>query len=595
MPHFLVLLRICNQESKEDEMKAQTPTLAREPAKRATRLLKAAVADPLPSEFAAFGCNAIPISFAQIPVHPPKERSTVNPRNLRLQILRKLAVGAVNDPLESEADAVAEGVMSTFGPAGPTSDAGAVIHRKCPCQGSNVECVECGKEHDKKLRPKAATTTTSIEAPPIVGHVLSSPGRPLDPMTRRFFEPRFSFDFSNVRVHTGEKAEESADAVNAVAYTVGQNLVFGSGRYLPSTKEGRRLIAHELTHVIQQHSFSGGLASGISDLRTRPEHNTEGGVLLQRQPAAWTPAPAPGATPPVPPPPLDVFASIASQIRGTPAYKALDADHVKLTEEILAEVHKRPQPDQLHFLSKLKELFDTPVNPPDVTTAETQSGTAAAVTAEKARLSKPAEARQTTLEERASADVKRTWVPIKGKFGDGTYYVDRTSPTNIVVKADILLTPKGTGTKKDVDAIKGMEDAIEKAASNKGYIVDIRFVNTAGPDTFKVDVDPSQWEVATNWSGGDPTGFAHELHHLFAFELDRYNYIESHATNKDMQVADRLYWFRKELEKPPNYNDPTSIMNSAAHPNDDDACRVAGLDVATCVPARAAARAAGKL
>ncbi len=82
---------------------------------------------------------------------------------------------------------------------------------------------------------------------------------------------------------------------------------------------------------------------------------------------------------------------------------------------------------------------------------------------------------------------------------------------------------------------------------------------------------------------------------MFAFDLDRYNYIEAHADNKDMQIPDRLYWFLQELQKPADYNDPTSIMNDAAHPNDDDACRVAGLDVKTCVPARAAARAAGKL
>jgi hypothetical protein len=81
---------------------------------------------------------------------------------------------------------------------------------------------------------------------------------------------------------------------------------------------------------------------------------------------------------------------------------------------------------------------------------------------------------------------------------------------------------------------------------------------------------------------------------MFAFDLDRYDYTE-HASNESMQIPDRLYWFREELKKPANYNDPTSIMNSASHPNDDDACRVAGLDVAVCVPARVAARAAGKL
>ena len=83
---------------------------------------------------------------------------------------------------------------------------------------------------------------------------------------------------------------------------------------------------------------------------------------------------------------------------------------------------------------------------------------------------------------------------IPGKFGGRTYHVERASSTNIVVKADILLTPKGTGTKKDVDATKGMEGAIEKAASTNGYLVDIRFVDTVAADTFKVDVDPSKWE-----------------------------------------------------------------------------------------------------
>jgi hypothetical protein len=271
----------------------------------------------------------------------------------------------------------------------------------------------------------------------------------------------------------------------------------------------------------------------------------------------------------------------------------LNGDSRKLTEEIIAEIGKRPRPEQYHYLSLLKILFDTPVKLPETISTETQAGTTTAAKAEKVRLSKPTEAKNTTLEEKASADPKRSWVAIPGKFGGGTYYVDRTSATNIVVKADILLTPKGTGTKKDVDAIKGMEDAIEKAASTKGYLVDIRFVDTAAGDTFKVDVDPSKWEVATNWSGGNPRGFAHELHHMFAFELDRYDYT-NHARNESMEIPNRLHWFRLELDKPARYNDPTSIMNNAAHPNDDDACRVAGLDVATCVPARAAARAAAK-
>jgi hypothetical protein len=90
------------------------------------------------------------------------------------------------------------------------------------------------------------------EAPPIVHEVLRSPGQPLDRATREFMEPRFGHDFSSVRVHTDAKAAASAGAVQAKAYTVGQNVVFGAGTFAPGTQAGQRLVAHELTHVMQQ-------------------------------------------------------------------------------------------------------------------------------------------------------------------------------------------------------------------------------------------------------------------------------------------------------------------------------------------------------
>lgn len=93
-------------------------------------------------------------------------------------------------------------------------------------------------------------------APPIVHEALASPGRPLDEETRAFMEPRFGHDFSRVRLHTDARAAESAEAVNALAYTVGQDIVFGAGQYQPGTSEGRRLIAHELAHTVQQQSSS---------------------------------------------------------------------------------------------------------------------------------------------------------------------------------------------------------------------------------------------------------------------------------------------------------------------------------------------------
>jgi hypothetical protein len=90
------------------------------------------------------------------------------------------------------------------------------------------------------------------EAPATVHEVLRSPGQPLDPVTQSFMESRFHYDFGQVRVHTDAQAAESARAVGAVAYTVGPALVFDAGRYAPATSEGRRLLAHELAHTIQQ-------------------------------------------------------------------------------------------------------------------------------------------------------------------------------------------------------------------------------------------------------------------------------------------------------------------------------------------------------
>ncbi len=88
--------------------------------------------------------------------------------------------------------------------------------------------------------------------PPIVDGVLRSPGQPLDPSTRSFMEPRFGHDFNRVRVHTNSRAARSARAVNALAYTVGNHVVFGAGGYAPQSGEGRELLAHELAHVLQQ-------------------------------------------------------------------------------------------------------------------------------------------------------------------------------------------------------------------------------------------------------------------------------------------------------------------------------------------------------
>jgi hypothetical protein len=131
----------------------------------------------------------------------------------------------------------------------------SMLQRKCACGGSaglSGACAECREERDGALHRKAADGAAPTVAPPIVHDVLRSCGQPLDRETRAFMEPRFGHDFGAVRVHTDGKADRSARAVNALAYTVGQDVVFASGRFAPGTGAGNRLLAHELAHVVQQ-------------------------------------------------------------------------------------------------------------------------------------------------------------------------------------------------------------------------------------------------------------------------------------------------------------------------------------------------------
>jgi hypothetical protein len=113
------------------------------------------------------------------------------------------------------------------------------------------KCAACEEEKRLQTTP-AGPQAAAGEAPGIVHEVLRSPGQPLDQATRAFMEPRFGYDLSKLRAHTGAKAAESAEAIGAAAYTMGHNIVFGAGRFVPEKHEGRKLIAHELTHVLQQ-------------------------------------------------------------------------------------------------------------------------------------------------------------------------------------------------------------------------------------------------------------------------------------------------------------------------------------------------------
>jgi Domain of unknown function (DUF4157) len=195
------------------------------------------------------GSRGLAWDFSKIPLFPPKRMSgefqspsQFPASRLPEPIQTKLKVGAIDDPLEHEADRVAEQVMRMPSRETALTSVAPQVSRKC------AEC-----EEEVKLYKKGATAEAAVGHPPSSVHeALRSPGQPLDPATRGLMEPRFGRDFSGVRVHTDSAAAQSAREVNAHAYTVGHNVVFGSGQFAPRTNEGQKLLAHELTHVLQQ-------------------------------------------------------------------------------------------------------------------------------------------------------------------------------------------------------------------------------------------------------------------------------------------------------------------------------------------------------
>ena len=198
---------------------------------------------------------------------------------------------------------------------GDAALATGILQRKCACGSRTMaggECEGCKKKRTELRRSAVDPRTAPAEIPSIVHEVLRSPGQPLDASTRALMEPRFGHDFSGVRLHTDAKAAESTRAVNALAYTVGREVVFDAGQYRPETPDGRRLVADELAHTIQQNaairsSREALQLSGAGDPSEREAHAAADAVMRGDSPAPAHGFPAqitrqasPGA-PPSPP------------------------------------------------------------------------------------------------------------------------------------------------------------------------------------------------------------------------------------------------------------------------------------------------------
>ena len=183
----------------------------------------------------------------------------------KFKLQTKLKMSEPGDKYEQEADRVADAVMRM---PMPSSQPQMTLQAD---QGLGVQ----------RTIQSPTPPTQSVTPPAIAPSLSQSLGssQPLAPATRAFFEPRFNHDFSQVRIHTDGRAAESAQALQANAYTLGHHIVFNAAQYAPGTARGQRLLAHELTHVIQQtqrkqvqRCIQRQQACEESDYETSPQH-----------------------------------------------------------------------------------------------------------------------------------------------------------------------------------------------------------------------------------------------------------------------------------------------------------------------------------
>jgi len=188
----------------------------------------------------------------------------------------QLAVGDHDDEQERQADRVAAQVMRMPQDEGLLAG-GDAIRRVC---------TECDERPARSARRAAAGDGGSLSPATAVSiQTLRGGGQPLPPGERAFFEPRFAADFGKVRVHTDGRADRAAEALGARAFTLGHDVAFRAGEYRPGSDRGRQLLAHELTHVIQQRAAAPVEHSQV--VRAQPSETGDpapGPTLVLRKP-----------------------------------------------------------------------------------------------------------------------------------------------------------------------------------------------------------------------------------------------------------------------------------------------------------------------
>lgn len=193
----------------------------------------------------------------------------------------KLAINEPGDEYEQEAERVAEQVMHVSEPQ---------MQHVCPCGGGCPKCQEEGMLQRTITRAVHGVDNWKALRQPQTKVKTVSDGQPLTNEQKAFFEPRFGVDFSRVRVHTDARAAESAAGIHSRAYALGRDIVFGDGQYMPHTDRGFRLLAHELTHVVQQGEAGPRVEAGL--VAPSPWRGVSVVPMVQRSPLPPPPPPS---------------------------------------------------------------------------------------------------------------------------------------------------------------------------------------------------------------------------------------------------------------------------------------------------------------
>lgn len=297
-----------------------------------------------------------------------------------LSIQTKLKIGRPNDKYEQEADRVASQVMrmpesQVQRQPGPLAQGSLqtqseesriqrmadededMIQAKSVPDNIQRMCTDC--ENEEILQPKQAQSPSGIVTPAVqtgISHLRQGGGTPLSASTKAFMEPRFGHDFSQVRIHAGAEAAQLAHSLRARAFTVGRDIVFGKGALDYSSATGKSLLAHELTHYIQQEGLTNSNTNGISK-----QGVTGQAKLIQRKACdpltpdcpAGTACFATGTTYECLPTDIGVFENIVKKILKTKGTKIAETDKNALK----AFIDRNKSPSRLKRLEKTIVLW----------------------------------------------------------------------------------------------------------------------------------------------------------------------------------------------------------------------------------------------